>query len=226
VVRHVQVEAAPRDVEIARSCAPLLERWFQLGGRRFVWRSWSDEYRVLVAEVLLQRTRAEAAEAFLPSFLSAYPNWGALASSDRDELEELLRPLGLARRRAESLRSLAGILVEAPDQRDYEYLPGIGQYIGRAARVAMYGSREAMVDANFVRVLRRVFDGPWMADYRYDQRLQCLARSLTEGAHDPRVVNWAVLDLGALLCTPRRPRCGRCPLQSRCRAGQALWTEQ
>jgi A/G-specific adenine glycosylase len=83
-------------------------------------------------------------------------------------------------------------------------------------RVTLNGERVAMVDGNFVRMLRRVFAGPWMSDYRYDSRLQELARAIVQGATDPRHANWAVLDLGATICIPRRPRCSDCPLVDAC----------
>jgi len=103
---------------------------------------------------------------------------------------------------------------------EYEQLPGVGQYIGRSTRVSLHASREAMVDANFVRLLQRLFAGPWMADYRHDRRLQQLALAIVEAAGDPRVANWAVLDLGATVCTPSRPRCGECPLAAHCPVGR------
>jgi A/G-specific adenine glycosylase len=97
-----------------------------------------------------------------------------------------------------------------------EEAPGVGQYIGRAVRVMTRGESAAMVDSNWVRVLHRVFDGAWMADYRYDPRLQALSQAVVDGARDSRVVNWAMLDVGATLCLPRSPRCAACPLAEAC----------
>src|SRR3990172_880658 len=207
--------APARQEELARSraLAPRLERWFSVAGRDFPWREWRDEYRVLVTEVLLQRTRAGVVATFLTRFLGRYPSWESIETSDRSELEAVLEPLGLQRRRASNLASLASI---SPTDRRSDRAPGIGQYIGRAVRVNIDGVREAMVDSNFVRVLRRVFPGPWKADYRYDTRLQELAQAVIDGAKDPRAANWAVLDLGAFVCTPRRPRCRECPLADLC----------
>lgn len=73
-----------------------------------------------------------------------------------------------------------------------------------------------MVDSNFVRIVRRIFVGEWKADYRYDDRLQAIASAIIAGAADPRVANWAILDLGAQVCVPRRPRCDWCPLSTWC----------
>jgi A/G-specific adenine glycosylase len=220
MARRVQAEALSTDLDRASLCAALLEEWYPRNGRRFGWRSWTDEYRVLVTEVLLQRTRAEVVESALPAFLVRYPSWVGLAATSHEELRAILAPLGLSDRRAASLRGLAQMMAGRIAPIEYEQLPGVGQYIGRSTRVSLHASREAMVDANFVRVLRRVFVGPWMADYRHDRRLQRLALAVIETAGDPRVTNWAMLDLGATVCVPGRPRCGECPLAAQCPVGR------
>lgn len=199
----------------AARLAPPLEQWYAENGRQFPWRTWDDAYRITVAELLLQRTQAHVVAAFLPDFLVEYPNWDALAAADASVLAARLAPLGLHRRRSEVLRIVARSYLDGPEE-PYERHPGIGQYIGRAIRVSLRSSREAMVDANFVRLLRRHFGGEWMADYRYDPRLQGLAAEMVTHAQDPRKVNWAVLDFAATVCRPHRPRCGECPLLSNC----------
>ena len=172
-----------------------------------------------MTEVLLQRTRAETIERFIAAFLAAYPSAGVLAGTPVDELERTLGPIGLQHRRAASLKALAqgwDLNRGAP----WEARPGVGQYVARAIRVATLGTPEAMVDSNFVRMLQRVFGGDWMADYRHDRRLQGLASAVIEGGSDARRANWAVLDLGALVCTPRRPSCLKCPLVDLCLEGK------
>jgi len=99
--------------------------------------------------------------------------------------------------------------------------PGVGQYVGRAIQVAQTNASVAMVDGNWVRILHRMFSVGWMADYRYDPRLQQLAQAMVDGAHDSRSLNWAILDLGAMICVPRAPRCGQCPIASRCETGNS-----
>ena len=192
-----------------------LEQWYGVNGRQFEWRTWTDVFRLAVAELFLQRTRAAVVADFLPGFLREYPDWAAVARADRQVLTDTLGPLGLRHRRTATLVALAESFLANPEQA-LERHPGIGQYIGRAIRVATVSSREAMVDTNFVRLLRRQFGGNWMADYRYDPRLQELALELVMAADDPRHVNWAVLDFGATVCKPRAPLCGACPLSQDC----------
>lgn len=197
-----------------------VEAWGALGLRQFPWRSSRDPYRTIIVEVLLQQTPAGRVADFYDAFFARYPDWSALATAPEEELQDCLRPLGLYRRRASALRNLALSVLDArevalPDR------PGIGQYVDRAVAVTLEGARVAMVDTNFVRVLARVFEGPWMSDYRYDKRLQQLASEMILACSDARITNWAVLDLAATVCRPARPLCGQCPLLTDCGFGMA-----
>jgi A/G-specific adenine glycosylase len=208
-------EPSADELEIARLLGPRVECWFSSNGRQFAWRCWTDEYRVTIVELLLQRTRAETVVRFVDDFLSKYPGWAALATADLAQLEATLKRVGLYRRRAATLKQLANHQVRTGTAAS-ESSPGVGQYIGRAVQVILAGEKLAMVDSNWVRILRRIFSGPWMADYRYDPRLQALAQAIVEAGGDPRHVNWGMLDLAAAVCTPTRPACPVCPLAQGC----------
>jgi A/G-specific adenine glycosylase len=213
--------ARPSELSTATAVGQALEAWFASNGRDFRWRRWRDHYRVAITEVLLQRTRAETVDRFIGSFLDRFPDADALASTTTAELELALAPIGLHRRRAASLMALAETMKSEP-QLAWDQRPGVGQYVSRAIAVNVDNDPVAMVDSNFVRVLRRVFRGGWMSDYRYDVRLQSLAQAVICGAKDSRSVNWAVLDLGASVCRPGRPRCEDCPIRRQCRTGLSL----
>jgi adenine-specific DNA glycosylase len=142
-----------------------------------------------------------------------------LAAASEVELEECLRPIGIQRRRAAALKALADNLLADP-RRPREDWVGVGQYISRAIAVGVENAPTAMVDTNFVRVVRRAFQGDWMSDYRYDVRLQALALAIVRGGRDARSVNWAVLDLGARFCKPGVPDCDGCPIQPFCLTGR------
>jgi len=191
-----------------------VERWAIESGRTFPWRSWRDLYRVTVTEVLLQRTQSKTVRRLVDAFFERFPNWESIATTSPEELRLHLEPFGLYRRRAAVIHSLA---IDPPESiQTLEQRAGVGQYISRAVRVSISNDRVAMVDTNFVRLLQRMFAGPWKADYRYDNRLQRLAEAVVAGATSSRSVNWAVLDLGAKVCRARRPACGSCPLRSEC----------
>lgn len=200
----------------AEFVAAALENWYSVYGRTFEWRTWTDEYRLAVVEVLLQRTRAETVARFAPDFFRRYPDWMSLGQAQLCELEAVLAPIGLHRRRAASLRSLALWVTEEKGDAGSRDAPGVGQYVSRAVAVSGRKSAVAMVDSNWVRVLRRVFGGRWMSDYRYDRRLQSIAHAVVQAGTDARFVNWAVLDVGATICVPREPRCVLCPLNQQC----------
>lgn len=173
-----------------------------------------------MAEVLLQRTTASAVARALPDFFTRFPSWEAILESSEDALSESLRPLGLWRRRASALRSLAAVMMRrrgrVPRSRqELEALPGIGQYIASAVLLFKFGDREPLLDVNMARVLERVFGPRKLADIRYDPQLQALARSAVDSQYS-KELNWAFLDLGALVCRPRNPKCGVCPLAARC----------
>jgi A/G-specific adenine glycosylase len=214
-VRSSQRDPAPTEVETAREVGARLERWFAANDRRFDWRQWTDAYRLTVIEVLLQRTRADTVARFAPGFFKRFPSWQSLAEAGESTLIKALAPIGLNRRRADVLKRLSEAAIARGEFPSLGY-PGVGQYVDRALRVVAHGEVEAMVDGNFVRLIRRVFVGPWMAEYRKDRRLQALALAVVRGSSDPRTVNWAVLDHGALSCTPREPRCQACPLANLC----------
>jgi A/G-specific adenine glycosylase len=79
-----------------------------------------------------------------------------------------------------------------------------------------------MVDSNFVRLMRRTHHGHWMSDYRWDARMQAIATAVIAASQNPRHANWAVLDLGSMVCRPRDPRCGECPIASVCLTGSGV----
>lgn len=197
-------------------------RWFKSHGRRFPWReSPQSAYRLVIAEVMLQRTTANAAAAFVPSFLAKYPSWNSLDSASLDELELALRPVGLWRRRAQALKALAAVMAgtggKFPLQREaLESLPGIGQYIANAVVLLVHRRPAPLLDSNMARVLERFFEPRQLVDLRYDPYLQELAATVVD-CQESRQLNWAILDIAASICRARAPLCPDCPLRERCR---------
>lgn len=198
-----------------------LRSWFNKNGRLFPWREATcSPYKIVLAEVLLQRTRAETVAAFLPDFVTRYRSWRSLSRASYRELETVLRPLGLSRRRATALRALSQALIKRASriphtQSDLEVLPGVGQYIANAILVMVYGRPAPLLDSNMARVLERCFGPRRLADIRHDPHLQQLSLLLV-CCKDSRRINLALLDLGALVCGPRAPRCTICPLRRLC----------
>jgi A/G-specific adenine glycosylase len=140
-------------------------RWYDEKGRDFPWRGeGADLYRVILAELLLQRTRAETVAAFYDQFTLRFPSWQSLAESTVEEIGQLLKPIGLWRRRAVSLLALATEMAarggDFPATRtDVKALPGVGQYIANSILLFSAGRAEPLLDVNMARVLERLF-GP------------------------------------------------------------------
>jgi A/G-specific adenine glycosylase len=203
-----------------------VSKWFESNARTFPWRGKPSPYEVVVAEVLLQRTTAAAVSAFLPGFLQQFPNWQALADAPLEDLEQALRPVGLWRRRATSLKKLADAVLQTGGMlpRDHEVvarLPGVGQYIANAISLVIQGEPRPLLDTNMARVLERFFGPRRLADIRHDPYLQETASRVVTCAN-PLAINWAILDLAAAVCRPRRPMCPSCPLSERCKTGRVV----
>lgn len=198
-----------------------LLRWFNENGRKFPWRKASaSHYQCIIAEVLLQRTRADTVAAFFPKFLEEFPSWKKLASASETCLQRYLQPIGLWRRKAISIQALAQTMAKRngrfPKVRaDIESLPGVGQYIANAVQLFCHGEAKPLLDVNMARVLQRVFGSRTIADIRYDPYLQKISFNVVQ-CKEARKINWAIIDLAATVCFIKNPRCKQCPLLSIC----------
>jgi len=198
-----------------------LTSWSRSNLRTFPWRKKSySKYQLVVAEVLLQRTKAETVAAFLPVFFKKYSSWKKLAVTTRKQLEKDLQPIGLSKQRAPRLLALAQIIAKhggrLPREREQiDKLPAIGQYIANAIELVCFERPKPLLDVNMARVLERYFGPRKLADIRYDPYLQELARRVVD-CKAPLVINWAILDFAALVCKSRNPLCEKCCLNKRC----------
>lgn len=190
-----------------------LRRWHRSHRRPFSWRETASPYETLVAEVLLQRSRAATVEPVYADLLERWPDAAGLAKARVRDIENIVRPLGLTSR-AKRLRELAVALVALGgvprDEASLRALPGVGRYAARAT-LARMGRRTPVVDGVSGRVYRRVFGRPGAED----GALWALAEWATP-RRDVASWNWAVLDLAATICLPRLPRCASCPLRAVC----------
>ena len=196
-----------------------LRLWFECNRRDFPWRHSSDPYVICMSEIFLQQTTARKVSDVIGAFTARFPDWNTLAKAAPAEIETVIYPLGIYRKRAKTVHSLANAVVtldSLPRTRNgLENLPGIGQYIANVLMVALQGKRVPFLDVNMARVLERFFGPRELADIRYDPYLQTLASKVVN-ASDPLSANWMILDFAALVCTKNRPRCSNCPLPERC----------
>jgi A/G-specific adenine glycosylase len=194
--------------------------WYAKEGRTFPWREkTATKYKQIIAELLLQRTRAETVSRYYDEFVRRYPSWSAISKEDTKKFAETLKPLGLWKRRAFSIKSVASSLANNryPKYREeLETIGGIGQYIANAILLACHGEAQPLLDVNMARVLERVFGKRNLADIRYDPYLQTLSRAVVR-CKEPKRINWAILDLAALVCMAHDPECTNCPTRYVCR---------
>lgn len=197
--------------------------WGRDNMRSFFWREQGlSAYECLVVEVLLARTRAETVEDVALRFLETYPNPDSLATADYTELEELLHPLGLFRKRARAFERMGGMLKEEyeghvpQDLEDLRRLPYVGRYAANAILCFCFGERRAIVDANVARIFQRYFglEAP-TSKLENEEGYWQLAESLLPD-RDVRLYNWSLLDLGAQICAPQNPMHEECPLSTTC----------
>ena len=203
--------------------AALLLPWFDAHHRPLPWRADRDAYRIWVSEVMLQQTTVAAVVPYFARFLAAFPTVHALAAADEQRVLKLWEGLGYYRR-ARHLHAAAKALAALPalpdDPAVWAGLPGVGRYILGAVLSQAFDRKLPIVEANSLRVLSRVFG------YRGDPRVGAGKAWVWQAAEsvlpDRRAgdFNQALMELGALVCTPAKPRCADCPLAGVCVANR------
>lgn len=200
-----------------------LGAWYRHHHRRLPWRETGDPYRIWLSEVMLQQTQVKTALPFYERFIEVFPDVDGLAAADPQQVLKLWEGLGYYRR-AHHLMAAARIISQEwkgrlPEDREtFRALPGVGDYIANAVMSIAFGQPYAVVDGNVKRVLARL----WRVDAPVNQpsahaRYQALADRLLDLRH-PSTHNQALMELGALVCTPRQSACPACPLADHCRA--------
>jgi A/G-specific adenine glycosylase len=208
--------------ELASLRRQLLD-WFYQFQRDLPWRRTKDPYSIWVSEIMLQQTRVAAVIPYYARFLARFPDVRALAKAPQEEVLRLWSGLGYYSR-ARNLQKAAQEIVahhagEFPrEEAAVLALPGIGNYTAAAILSIAFGARRAVLDGNVARVLARL--GAIRGDLRESRRW----RSLQETAgnllapNSPGDWNQAMMELGAMVCTPRAPQCLLCPVAKFCKA--------
>ncbi len=195
--------------------------WYEQHGRSVPWRHSHDPYAIWVAATMLQQTRVAAVVPYYERWLAHFPTISSLAAASTDQVLQLWQGLGYYRR-AHQLHRTARLVVDKyggqlPDTAaELERLPGIGPYTAAAIAAIAFQRPVAAIDGNLRRTLARlaaVPGDPTMPPAA--EEIRRLAESLV--ARQPGRVNQALMDLGAMVCLPRQPRCAVCPLADACR---------
>jgi A/G-specific adenine glycosylase len=197
--------------------------WFARAKRDLPWRA--DGYPawgILVSEIMLQQTPVARVIPRLDDWLVRWPTPAALAAASPGDAVRAWERLGYPRR-ALNLHAAAVAITERhggvvpSDVNELLALPGVGAYTARAVAAFAYGKRHAVVDTNVRRVLARAIDGNGEAGPASTTRdLAAMEAQLPLDLAQARVFNAAVMELGAVVCTARAPRCNACPIANQC----------
>ena len=213
------------------SIAADVVQWQATHGRNHLpWQQSRDPYRVWLSEIMLQQTQVTTVLGYYERFLTRFPDVASLAAAPESDVMALWSGLGYYTR-ARNLHKCAQAVVNVHggmfprSAQVLATLPGIGRSTAAAIASFCFGERAAILDANVKRVLTRVLAyGEDMSSTRNEKALWVMAEALLPNADlqqtMPRYTQ-GLMDLGATVCTPRNPSCLVCPLQAKCRAGQA-----
>ena len=206
--------------------------WYRKKSRRGLpWRETRDPYRIWISEAMLQQTQVSTVIPYYERFLKRFPTVQALCRAPLTEVLDLWSGLGYYSR-AKNLHACAQAIVREhagrlPDQVEpLMKLPGIGRTTAGAIASIAFDRPAPILDGNVQRVLSRYYG------IRQDPRRVVVRRKLWDLAsklvpvESPGDFNQALMDLGAMVCTPRRPRCSPCPISSGCVARQKGWQEE
>ena len=210
-----------------------LIRWFRASARGLPWRDLPlgeprDPYRVLVSELMLQQTQASRVAERFDAFLERFPTTADLAQADEADVLAAWSGLGYYRR-ARLLHAAARAVTSDHAGRfpttaaELAKLPGVGRYTAGAIASMAFLERTPAVDANVLRVILRLegrelpTSDPEAAALCWS-RAEALHAATPRSAPTPSLLNEALIELGAVVCTPRSPKCDACPIADHCRA--------
>ncbi len=197
--------------------------WYLENKRNLPWRATTDPYRVWISEIILQQTRVQQGLPYYQQFVKKFPSIRTLAQASEQEVLRAWQGLGYYTR-ARNLHRCARIIVSQfngkfpQHYKDLMKLPGIGSYTAAAIASICFGEPEAVVDGNVFRVLARVFGIAHPVNTTAGKRAFTeLANALLEKSQ-PALFNQAIMEFGALYCTPKNPVCSDCIFNKRCEA--------
>lgn len=199
-----------------------LNAWFVKAHRALPFRETREPYKIWISEVMLQQTQVVTVIDYYKRFIERFPTVFDLANAEEDDVFKLWEGLGYYSR-ARNLMRTAKILVNVydgvfpNDLKAVLKLPGIGPYTAGAVLSIAYNQKVPAVDGNVMRVMARVFEmGDDISQPKSRGRFETQVMATMGG--DPYVFNQAIMELGALICTPKQPKCDVCPVRVFCKA--------
>lgn len=200
-----------------------LTNWFRRHGRNLPWRRTRDPYAILVSEFMLQQTQVSTVIPYYDGWLRRFPDFASLARASENDILHAWQGLGYYTR-ARNLHATARTVADQYGGRfprsvgKMQQLPGIGKYTAHAVASFAFNQSVPIIEANTARVLTRLINFRRSIESAADRELlwECAASLLPKS--DGGIYNSALIDLGALVCVPRKPKCGICPVRKFCLA--------
>ncbi len=202
-----------------------LLNWYRLNARDLPWRDTRDPYAIWVSEIMLQQTRVETVIPYYQRWLVEFPTLESLAEAEEDRVLKIWEGLGYYNR-ARNLQKAARIVVEKhlgtlpTEKKKLLDLPGIGRYTAGAILSIAYNQPTPILDGNLRRVFTRLFDIDKPIQIPNTEKILWEIAELLLPDSNPGDFNQALMELGALVCTPKSPQCDICPLIVDCLAHQ------
>lgn len=200
--------------------------WWSRQGRCFPWRDTRNPYKILIAEILLHRTRADQVVNLYEKFFQHFPDINSVAVSSTEELSEILYSGGLNWR----WKLMHAMAVELKDNMNGQIpsdfntlvsLPGVSHYIASAVRCFAFGYPDVLLDTNTVRVIGRIAGLSITDSSRRSPLFRTILEKIIDVSH-PREFNFALIDLSALMCKSRNPIHNECCLKYYCKTFNSL----
>jgi len=195
--------------------------WYRQYGRDFPWRHTKDPYKIMIAEFMLHRTKAEQVVPVYLSFIQKYPDVKSLATADPEEIKKVTEHLGLHWRSKHFITAARYIVEELNGQfpDDYDELrkiPGVGEYIAGAILTVCFNKPAPVVDSNIARFINRFWNLGLKGEIRRKKQVVEIAGELFN-IKNPGEFLFALVDFTALVCKPHNPHCSKCPLNRLCK---------
>lgn len=208
-----------------------IQAWYQQEKRLLPWRSTNNPFFIWLSEVILQQTRVQQGLPYYQKFVEAFPKIEKLASANEQDVLNLWQGLGYYSRARNMHKTAKYVAQECLGVFPKNYLellklPGIGPYTAAAIASFAFNEPRAVVDGNVYRVLSRYFNSNTPINKPEGQKFfQKIADELLD-QKNPAIHNQAIMELGALICLPKKPKCSSCPLSDSCEAHyNNSWTQ-
>ena len=218
-------EARAAAPEVAAAAAQFFPKYFKTHRRSLPWRKTRSAFRLLLAEMMLQKTHSRAVGAVWKVVVTKWPSPKLLAKADGAELRRIMAPLGI-HYRADRLKTLAQELTDRfsesvpSNYEELRSLTGVGDYTASSVLCQAFGRRQPMIDVNAGRVYSRLYGQRFRTERQSLQFARAAAEAVIASS-PPRETNLAILDFAQAVCTPV-PRCSVCELRSICRYARSL----